>query len=507
MKKALKAFFSVVIMLTLAVCTATAVNAASTNKNSVYKFLTEDIGFNSAAACGIMANIEHESNFDSSKVIRDSNGLLSGGLCQWNGSRFSNLKSFCNRNGYNYLSISGQLKYLESELKKSNYKHIYNYLKNVSNTAQGAYDAAYYWCYYFEVPASRSSKSVKRGNSAKNAYWPVYGNTKLSKVKLESKSDDKTIDMDDSVTLTWSSAGNGAENYTVYLAKKTDGNYNWDTAKKTVVSKTERKLTINLNGTEPGTYKALVKAAGSTSSTKSNTVKFYVKCLKHNYSSKVTKKATETSKGVMEYTCQKCGHKYQKSFSRIINVNETALKSISLSVSGASTGVIKLRCSNLKNADGYEVYKYTGKKWVKAATSEKKNVSLSNLKSGKTYKLKYRAYYNNSGVTEYGSFTSLNVATAPKSTYLKSIFRPAVGTVSINWNAVDGASGYIIYMSNEKSGKYKKVKAVASSTATNCKISGLKTDEYYYFKIKAYRKAKDNTAYSDFSNIRYVISK
>ena len=100
MKKASKAFFSVVIMLTLAVFSATAANAAS-NKDRVFEYLTEKIGFNSAAACGIMANIEHESNFDPTEVIIDSNGLLSGGLCQWNGSRFSNLKNFCR----NYLTL------------------------------------------------------------------------------------------------------------------------------------------------------------------------------------------------------------------------------------------------------------------------------------------------------------------------------------------------------------------------------------------------------------------
>ena len=47
-------------------------------------------------------------------------------------------------------------------------------MRGVENTAQGAYDAGYYWCYYFEVPANRSSVSVKRGNIAKDDYFPKY---------------------------------------------------------------------------------------------------------------------------------------------------------------------------------------------------------------------------------------------------------------------------------------------------------------------------------------------
>ena len=108
MKKASKAFFSVVIMLTLSVLMALSASAAS-QKDSVYSYLTEKLGFNSAAACGIMANIEQESGFNPAVVILDCNGRPSGGLCQWNGGRFRNLKNFCYQKGYNYLSVEGQL--------------------------------------------------------------------------------------------------------------------------------------------------------------------------------------------------------------------------------------------------------------------------------------------------------------------------------------------------------------------------------------------------------------
>lgn len=70
---------------------------------------------------------------------------------------------------------NGQLHYLEYELQHS-YSSVWNRLHSVDNTADGAYDAGWYWCYYFEIPANKASVSVTRGNYAKNTYWPIYGN-------------------------------------------------------------------------------------------------------------------------------------------------------------------------------------------------------------------------------------------------------------------------------------------------------------------------------------------
>ena len=50
----------------------------------------------------------------------------------------------------------------------------YKFLKNVEDSPQGAYDAAYHFCYYYEIPASRATGSVKRGNYAKDKLYPKY---------------------------------------------------------------------------------------------------------------------------------------------------------------------------------------------------------------------------------------------------------------------------------------------------------------------------------------------
>ena len=96
MKKALARVmliaFSIVIIAGVMPLSANA--SSSSNKSKIFSYLTQELEFNSAAACGIMANIEKESNFRSNVIIRDSNGLPSGGLSMWNGGRLNNLKKY-----------------------------------------------------------------------------------------------------------------------------------------------------------------------------------------------------------------------------------------------------------------------------------------------------------------------------------------------------------------------------------------------------------------------------
>lgn len=149
--------------------------ATTGNATTVFNYVTGNMGLNSAAACGILANMYAESALNPKNSCTDTNGKTSYGLCQWNGSRYTNLKRWCSEQGLDYKTVSGQVRFLEYELNSTAYRGILNYLKNVEDSASGAYDAAYYVCYHFEQPAKRATRSVERGNLAKNTYWSVYG--------------------------------------------------------------------------------------------------------------------------------------------------------------------------------------------------------------------------------------------------------------------------------------------------------------------------------------------
>ena len=143
--------------------------AANINDNTIliYQYLTSEMGLNHAGACGVLANIQCESNFSPLSL---GDGGTSYGICQWHNGRFNNLISYCNGNGYDYNTVNGQLHYLQYELT-NNYPSVLEYIKNVPDTAQGSYDAAYYWCMHFEVPNHTEERSAQRGNIAMNEYY------------------------------------------------------------------------------------------------------------------------------------------------------------------------------------------------------------------------------------------------------------------------------------------------------------------------------------------------
>ena len=142
---------------------------ASGTEDDAFFYLTDTLGFNAAAACGIMANIRHESNFHPGAL----NSAGSYGLCQWTGGRRWSLESYCDNNGFDYESLHGQLSFLAYELR-NHYPSVYNHLMSVDNSVDGAYSAAYEFCYNFEKPADRSGQSASRGRLASGSYWSRY---------------------------------------------------------------------------------------------------------------------------------------------------------------------------------------------------------------------------------------------------------------------------------------------------------------------------------------------
>lgn len=149
-------------------------SSAQSVESTIFNYLTDRMDFNSAAACGVLANIEKESSFNPN--IYGDNGT-SYGICQWHAVRFNNLRRYCETNSLDYTTLEGQLEFLNYEL--SSLPKTMGYLRSVPDTPQGAYDAAYYWCYNFEIPANREENSQIRGELARTKYWPIFGGSVL----------------------------------------------------------------------------------------------------------------------------------------------------------------------------------------------------------------------------------------------------------------------------------------------------------------------------------------
>ena len=184
-RKGLAVLVSLVIILTMIPGEAVYAADSLSNEAKVYNYLVSKMGLNTAAACGLLANIKAESDFN---PVGDGDAGTSFGLFQWHAGRKTSLINYCESNGLDYRSIEGQMRYLEYELKKS-YVSVYNYIKGVENTADGAYQAGYHWCYYYEIPADKAVKADRRGEMAKTVYWKKYEIYKGKTIKDESEMD------------------------------------------------------------------------------------------------------------------------------------------------------------------------------------------------------------------------------------------------------------------------------------------------------------------------------
>ena len=139
-------------------------------EREIYAFLTEELGLSTAAACGVLANIEHESAFRPT-IVGDQG--TSYGLCQWHNERFSALRGYCSALGMDYRTVEGQLAYLKYELGNK-YTSLILMLQSIENTSDGAYRAAYQWCIQFEKPSNMQVKAAARGELAQGKYWIRY---------------------------------------------------------------------------------------------------------------------------------------------------------------------------------------------------------------------------------------------------------------------------------------------------------------------------------------------
>lgn len=160
---------------------------AASNEQVVFEYLTNTMGLNTAAACGAMANLEKESNFNPHAEYQEKDGSISYGLCQWNGVRRTALENYCSAHGYDSTTLNGQLHYMQYELETSE-SSAYGSFRNVENTADGAYTAGYNWASKYERCAhyfDDVDQYAQRANLAKSKYWPKYGKSTLITVSFD----------------------------------------------------------------------------------------------------------------------------------------------------------------------------------------------------------------------------------------------------------------------------------------------------------------------------------
>ena len=147
-------------------------------------------------------------------------------------------------------------------------------------------------------------------------------------------------------------------------------------------------------------------------------------------------------------------------------------------------------------------YTYNGKEKKPSVMVKDKKGNV--LKKGTDYTVSYESGRKQPGsyavkVTLKGKYSGSKTVyykIKPKTpTNLKAT--RTTSTVTLSWGKVTGADGYRVYLYNENTKKYEKLKNVSG---TSTKITGLKPCATYKYKVRAYAK-DDETAWSSYSAV------
>ncbi|MCQ2462423.1 MAG: D-alanyl-D-alanine carboxypeptidase [Clostridia bacterium] len=219
------------------------------------------------------------------------------------------------------------------------------------------------------------------------------------------------------------------------------------------------------------------KTAKCTVCGKKKTVKAANTALGHSYEKSYTvhKKATQSENGVKYRHCKRCGKlNYKKVISRI---SSAALCEKTLYCTGKAVipavSVINSAGGKLKNGTDYTV-KVTG------------NTAKCGI---------YRLSVQFKG--DYKGSKALHFKIAPAAPKIKT--DSGSGSITLTWNKVKGAEGYLVYKYDPAQKKYVKVSSQKGTSYTAKELISFKK---YFFKIRAYAvTAKEKTLYSPYCKI------
>ncbi len=170
----------------------------------------------------------------------------------------------------------------------------------------------------------------------------------------------------------------------------------------------------------------------------------------HTYTEKVTTPATCTADGEKTYTCSVCGDKYTEKIPALGHSYQTSVVKPTYSAKGYTLH----KCKNCGDSykDNYTAQKTVGR--------------VSTKKSSKTS-----------------------------------------SAIRLNWNKVSDASGYRIYQYDSASKKWKSIKTINGGSKLTYRVSKLKANKTYKFKVKAYVRSSGKVYWGSASPVVSVKTK
>jgi fibronectin type 3 domain-containing protein len=154
-----------------------------------------------------------------------------------------------------------------------------------------------------------------------------------------------------------------------------------------------------------------------------------------------------------------------------------------LSVTSGGFDSINLSWAGVAGASGYQLFVMDGSTAKLLSDTATLSYTDRGLISGATMTYKIKAYRMVGDVKVFGPETTNTGKALPASTTGFRVSLVDVFSLSLAWNAVEGASGYEITQATSSTGTYTLVGDVKT---TEFKKTGLTFNTTYYYKIRAY---------------------
>lgn len=185
--------------------------------------------------------------------------------------------------------------------------------------------------------------------------------------------------------------------------------------------------------------------------------------------------------------------------------------SVPASVKAASAGYdrIKISWKKMPNVKGYKIYRSTSAAgtFKRVATISKNSTTSyinTGLKMNNTYYYKVQAYGTLADKKAYSPLSAAKSAKPVPETPSVKVSPSTYKSVKLKWGKIRGASGYGIYRSTSKNGKYSYIKRISKGSTTTYTNSGLKPGKNYYYKVRAYRTNASKRIYGNYSSIKQI---
>lgn len=182
------------------------------------------------------------------------------------------------------------------------------------------------------------------------------------------------------------------------------------------------------------------------------------------------------------------------------------------------SGKTSIKLSMTGGSTGYEIYRKSGKKWKKLATTVDNHYIDEGLKEKKEYSYRVRSFYLNedTNVKAYSDYTYVTATTDTVNTIMMTAVAKSSKSVKLSWNKVSGVTKYEIYRADEVSGdfskyygkystgngdtwldnyKYELVKTIKKAATTSWTDKSVKAGGDYSYFIKAYYENGKKTSF------------